>query len=144
VTPVVQAAQSADFDAIARLLLDQHLPIAGLRDHLATTLIARDGEAIVGSAALEVYEDGALLRSVAVAGNLQHAGLGRTLVDATIDLARMRGIPALYLLTTTAERYFPRFGFERIERRDVPAGVQRSVEFISACPASAIVMRKAL
>jgi amino-acid N-acetyltransferase len=144
VTPVVHAAQSADFDAIARLLLDQHLPIDGLRDHLATTLVARAGAAVVGSAALEVYDDGALLRSVAVAQTLQHAGLGRTLVDAAIDLARARGIPALYLLTTTAERYFPRFGFERIERGDVPAGVQRSVEFTSACPASAIVMRKAL
>jgi amino-acid N-acetyltransferase len=47
-------------------------------------------------------------------------------------------------LTTTAERYFPKFGFERIERNDVPASVQASVEFTSACPSSAIVMRKPL
>ena len=143
-TPAVQHAGAGDFDAIARLLRDQHLPLDGLQDHLATTLVARDGDAIVGSAALEVYGDGALLRSVAVTSTLQHAGLGRILVDAAIDLARARGIPALYLLTTTAERYFPRFGFERIERADVPPGVQRSVEFTSACPASAIVMRKGL
>jgi amino-acid N-acetyltransferase len=50
----------------------------------------------------------------------------------------------MYLLTTTAERYFPKFGFERIERRDVPETVQASVEFTSACPASAVVMRKSL
>ena len=143
-TPPVEQAAAGDFDAIARLLQAQHLPLDGLREHLATTLIARDGDAIVGSAALEVYEDGALLRSVAVADHLQHGGLGRSLVDATIALARTRGIPDLYLLTTTAERYFPRFGFERIERAAVPPGVQRSVEFTSACPASAIVMRKAL
>jgi len=144
VTPAVQPAGAGDFDAIARLLQDEHLPVDGLRDHLATTLVAREGDTIVGSAALEVYEDGALLRSVAVAGRLQHAGLGRTLVDATIDLARARGIPALYLLTTTAERYFPKFGFARIDRADVPAGVRQSVEFTSACPASAVVRRKAL
>ena len=143
-TRTTQPARAGDFDRIARLLSDHALPVDGLREHLATTVVARDGEAIVGSAALEVYEDGALLRSVAVAPGLQHGGLGRVLVDAAIDLARTRGIPALYLLTTTAERYFPRFGFERIDRAAVPSGVQRSVEFTSACPASAIVMRKVL
>ena len=34
--------------------------------------------------------------------------------------------------------------FERIERAEVPPSVQRSVEFTSACPSSAIVMRKIL
>jgi len=144
VTPRVQPARPEDFDAIARLLGDHELPVDGLRDHLATTLVARDADAIVGSAALEVYADGALLRSVAVAPSLQRSGLGRTLTDAAIALARARRSPALYLLTTTAERYFPKFGFERVERRDVPPGVQASVEFTSACPASAIVMRKVL
>ena len=53
-------------------------------------------------------------------------------------------MPALYLLTTTAERYFPKFGFERIERAEVPLSVQTSIEFTSACPSSATVMRKQL
>jgi amino-acid N-acetyltransferase len=144
VTPAVQRADAADFEAIARLLRDRHLPVEGLHEHLTTTLVARDGAAIVGSAALEVYEDGALLRSVAVAPGREHAGLGRTLVDAAIGLAFAERVHALYLLTTTAERYFPRFGFERIDRAAVPQGVQRSVEFTGACPASAIVMRKVL
>ena len=143
-TPRVQPARPEDFDAIAQLLGGHKLPLDGLREHLATTMVAREGEAIVGSAALEVYADGALLRSVAVAPDLQHAGLGRVMVDAAIELARAREMPALYLLTTTAERYFPKFGFERIERADVPPGVQQSVEFTSACPASAVVMRKRL
>ena len=142
--PVVQAARPEDFDAIAELLGTHQLPLDGLREHLATTVVARDADTVVGSAALEMYEDGALLRSVAVAPGRQHSGLGHTLVSASITLALRRRVPALYLLTTTAERYFPRFGFERIDRADVPAGVQRSVEFTSACPASAIVMRKVL
>ena len=143
-TPLVQTARPEDFDAIASLLGDHKLPLDGLREHLATTIVARDADAIVGSAALEMYADGALLRSVAIAPGRQHSGLGRTLVDTAIELARARDVPALYLLTTTAERYFPRFGFERIDRADVPAGVRQSVEFTSACPASAIVMRKRL
>jgi amino-acid N-acetyltransferase len=50
----------------------------------------------------------------------------------------------VFLLTTTAEKFFPRFGFEQIAREDVPPSVQASVEFTSACPTSAIVMRKRL
>ena len=115
-----------------------------MREHLDTAVVARQGPAIVGIAALEVYADGVLLRSVAVAPALRSNGLGRRLTDAVLTLAREIGAPHAYLLTTTAERYFPKFGFERIERGDVPASVQESVEFRSACPSSAVVMRKAL
>ena len=131
-------------DAVFQLLEQNRLPLDGLREHLATTLVARDRARVVGSAALEVYEDGALLRSVAVAPDWQRRGVGRDLTEAAIREAKQVGVPALYLLTTTAEHYFPKFGFARIERSDVPSSVQSSVEFTSACPASAAVMRKTL
>jgi amino-acid N-acetyltransferase len=137
-------ARADDVSGIQRLLVDQHLPLDGVADHLATMLVARQDCRIVGSAAIEVYRDGALLRSIAVAGELQGRGLGHDLTDAAIRLARAIKMPALYLLTTTAERFFPQFGFERIERQAVPASVQESVEFGSACPSSAVVMRKLL
>jgi amino-acid N-acetyltransferase len=140
----IELARERDAAEVFELLELNHLPVDGLRDHLATTLVARQNERVVGSAALEVYSDGALLRSVSVAPWLQRAGLGRQLTDAAIQLARDTGVPAVYLLTTTAEEYFPRFGFERIERQEVPESVQASVEFTSACPSSAAVMRKSL
>jgi len=140
----IDRAVSDDYEVIVRLIEAQHLPVEGLRDHLGTTLVAREDGVIVGSAALEVYRDGALLRSVAVAQARQGTGVGRDLTDAAIGLAQALHVSALYLLTTTAERYFPRFGFERIDRTDVPPSVQASVEFVSACPASAVVMRKRL
>jgi len=141
----IEAARPSDTDRVLDLLTRNRLPVDGLREHLATTTIARDetGE-IVGSAALELYADGALLRSVAVAPQWQGRGLGHALTDAAIRLARDRHVPAIYLLTTTAERFFPQFGFERIERADVPPSVQTSVEFTFACPSSATVMRKSL
>jgi len=142
--PSIERAREQDVDDIFRLLEAHRLPIDGLLDHLATALVARHDGRIVGSAALEVYPDGALLRSVAVTPELQHHGLGRSLIDAAIRMARDLGVPAVYLLTTTAERYFPRFGFSRIERPEVPATVRASVEFTSACPSSAVVMRKRL
>lgn len=140
----IQPAQPDDFDVIASILAGNELPVDGLRDHLDTTLVAKSEGQVIGSAALEVYTDGALLRSVAVAPDAQNRGVGRALVEAAIALARSKGVRALYLLTTTAENYFPRFAFERTDRAAVPPGVQSSIEFKSACPASAGVMRRTL
>ena len=139
----VERATAADAPAILQLLRDAELPIDGLTDHLDTALVVRDGGAIVGCAALEVYADGALLRSVAVASSVRGRGLGRLLTNSAIGLAESLDRPVVYLLTQTAEGYYPQFGFVRIERAEVPASVQQSVEFRSVCPASAIVMRRA-
>jgi amino-acid N-acetyltransferase len=67
-------------------------------------------------------------------------------MEPSIERARANDADDVFrlLLTTTAERYFPRFGFERVDRKDVPESVRASVEFTSACPSSAIVMRKSL
>jgi len=94
---------------------------------------------IVGCSALEVYGDFALLRSVAVDEYHRGDGLGRDLTRAALDLARQRGVSEIYLLTETAGEFFPRFGFKPTSRADVPATVQESVEFTSACPVSALV-----
>lgn len=140
----IENAAPADAEAVLALLERAQLPVDGLLDHLGTTLVARQSGRIVGSAALEIYDDGALLRSLAVVPDLRGTGLGRRLTEAATARAMDLGVPALYLLTTTAEGFFPRFGFSHVERRDVPPGVQRSVEFQSACPASATVMRRVL
>jgi amino-acid N-acetyltransferase len=140
----IEKARDGDAGAILRLLEEHHLPLDGLLDHFATIIVARQNGSIVGSAALELYPDGALMRSVAVSARVQGTGLGHRLTNAAIQMAREAGSPAIYLLTTTADRYFPKFGFERIERTSVPATVQASVEFTSACPSTATVMRKSL
>jgi len=139
--PIVDRATPGDLEGILALLRRNELPVDGFADHLATAFVARVGGRIVGSAALEMYADGALLRSVAVDSEVRGAGIGAALTNAAIRLARDARTPSVFLLTTTAEKYFPRNGFERITRSDVPAGVRESIEFTSACPASAIVMR---
>jgi amino-acid N-acetyltransferase len=98
----------------------------------------------VGVAGLEVCCDNALLRSVAVAPEWRSRGLGRELVTRVIADAEARGIHALYLLTTTAERYFPSFGFATIARDAVPEDIRTTGEFRDACPASATVMARPL
>jgi len=140
----IETARPEDADEIADLISTNQLPLDGLREHLGTAVVARLNGAVVGVAALEVYGDGVLMRSVAVAPALHGQGVGHRLTEAVLALARDLEAPHAYLLTTTAERFFPKFGFERIDRTDVPASVQSSIEFTSACPSSAIVMRKAL
>ena len=131
-------------ESVLALLRHHHLPVDGLVDLWPTTLVARAAGSVVGSAAVELYDEGALLRSVAVSDARRGHGVGHGLTQAAIRLASDRGAPDIYLLTTTAERFFPKFGFERIARDHVPASVRTSVEFTSACPASAVVMRKHL
>jgi amino-acid N-acetyltransferase len=140
----IDRARASDAEAVLGLLRQNHLPIDGLTEHLATTFVARQDERVTACASLEVYPDGALLRSVAVSAALQGRGLGQALTAAALRLAEELNLPAVYLLTTTAEGFFPKFGFERIERQAVPQSVQTSIEFTSACPSSATVMRKVL
>lgn len=140
----IDRATERDGPAMLELLRSDSLPTDGLLDHLATALVARHDGRVVGCAALEVYPDGVLLRSVAVARAAQHHGIGHRLVEAAIELARSMDVPAVYLLTTTADGYFPKFGFVSITRAQVPTSVQESIEFRSACPASAVVMSRTL
>lgn len=141
---VIDAAVEADLPAVHRLLDAEHLPLAGVDGHVDTMVVAREGGDIVGAAAVELYADGALLRSVVVDSSVRGQGVGHQLAEAALSLATARGAHTAFLLTTTAERFFPKIGFERVSRGDVPASVQASVEFQSACPASAVVMRKRL
>lgn len=140
-TVSIAPATREDGPAIVRLLAASGLPEVGILDHLETAYVARNKATLLGCAALEVYDDGVLVRSVAVAPAARGLGLGERLVRTVLDRARQLGAPAVFLLTTTAERYFPRFGFTRVGRADVPPGVQQSVEFQGACCASAVVMR---
>ena len=140
----IEPARRSDLEAIHDLLLLNHLPLDDFDRHGDSALVARQDGRIVGAAALEEYGDGGLLRSVVVAAEHRGTGLGQRLVDAVMQLARSKHLPAVYLLTTTAATYFPRMGFVPISRDRVPAGVQQSVEFVSACPASAAVLMKRL
>jgi amino-acid N-acetyltransferase len=126
------------------LLERHHLPLDGVDDLAETMIVARDGTRVIGAAALELYADGALLRSVVVESTRQGQRVGYRLTEAALQMAESRGAHNVFLLTTTAEGFFPKFGFEYISRADVPASVLASIEFQSACPSSAAVMRKQL
>lgn len=150
-TPLIRPASQADLPAIERLLLETGLTTAGVAEILNTTpsdfFVAEttgDAGELVAVAGLERCCDNALLRSVAVRPEWQRHGLGRALIQRIVCHAEERGIRALYLLTMTAEHYFPRFGFEAIDRAAVPADLAETLEFKSACPTTAVAMQRTL
>ncbi len=140
--PTLRAANAQDLPRVHALLTANQLPLDGVAESLECFVVAEHEGALVGVAGTERCGAGqhALLRSVAVADAWKGKGLGRALVSRAIADAESRGAQALYLLTTTAEHYFPSFGFRQTDRAAVPAEVQATVEFASACPASAVVM----
>lgn len=138
----IEAAQAQDLAPVLDLLRASDLPTDDLERHLATTLVARRDGRVIASAALELYGTAALLRSVAVAPPARGTGLGQRITTAVLDLAATLGVRTVYLLTTTAGEFFPRFGFRPIERAAVDPAVQASVEFTTACPSSALAMAR--
>ena len=138
----VRRATADDLPGVEALLSESALPLIGVREALPDFVVAEDAaRQIVGVAGLEVYEEHALLRSVAVAREWRSRRLGRVLVEHIIADANARGLASVHLLTTTADRYFPSFGFRTVTRAEVPECLRAAEEFATACPATATVMR---
>lgn len=134
-------AAPADLPQIEKVLLEAGLPLDGVEEQLANFLLAfNHDDTLAGTAALELYGKAALLRSVAVKSSQRGTGLGQELVCQLLAQAKHEGFERVALLTTTAQNYFPRFGFKQVTREIVPDHVKESVEFKTACPATATAM----
>lgn len=138
---LIRQTEAHDFETVLALLRRAGLPTAGVREHFQHFLVAElDGE-IVGCVGLELYGAHSLLRSLAVAKEHHKQGLGTRLTQEIIAQASSLGSKEIVLLTTTAENFFRRFGFEKIAREEAPREVHKSVEFQSACPTTATCMK---
>ncbi|MEW6547191.1 MAG: arsenic resistance N-acetyltransferase ArsN2 [Bacillota bacterium] len=138
-TVEVREARSEDLGLVLRILQAAGLPTAGVSEHLGSFLLACTPEGrVVGVAGLERYSASALLRSLVVLPSWRRQGLGRRLVTA--QLSRLAPGTPVYLLTTSAQRYFASLGFQAIPRGEVPPEVKESLEFREACPQSATAM----
>src|SRR5688572_32403372 len=102
----IRPATANDLSAVKDLLTQSDLPLDGVSESLSSFVVAEREGKIVGVAGLEECGDYGLLRSAAVAPEWRGRGLGRTLVERVIANAESAGLRALYLLTTTAEKYF--------------------------------------
>jgi amino-acid N-acetyltransferase len=140
----IAAASLEDLPGVLALLEAAGLPLDGVASAFELGVVAWNDGRLVGAAAIERHGEAGILRSVVVHARLRGTGLGVALVTAAERAAAAHGIRELYLLTETAAGWFPRLGYRVIGRDAVPEAVAASVEWSSACPATAVAMRRDL
>lgn len=130
---------------VKALLTESQLPTADLShtnmEHFLAWGTTHQLNGVVG---LEIYGPVALLRSLAVAPACRGEGCGKALVAEAERYAQAKGVKELYLLTTTAERFFERLGYRHSLREDAPAAIRETEEFSTLCPSSSACMVKVL
>jgi amino-acid N-acetyltransferase len=132
--------------AAARLLLEaEGLPSSDMdAAQLEHFFFVGADAAPVGLIGLEIFVGVALLRSLVVQTAARGNGLGSALVRHAESYAASRQVRDLFLLTTTAENFFLRHGYEPTARSSAPASIVQTQEFSRLCPASSAFMRKRL
>jgi amino-acid N-acetyltransferase len=141
---LIRPAREEELTGLLVLLDRLELPRAGVREHFDNFLVAEKEGRVLGAVGLEIYDKVGLLRSLAVDPQEQGSGIGALLVESVLSKAKTDRLEAVYLLTTTADRYFPRFGFEVITREQMDSRMSGSEELRGACPQSAICMKLVL
>jgi amino-acid N-acetyltransferase len=131
--------------AAVALLQAQGLPVSDITDeHLEHFFFMGSDGSPTGLVGIEVYGTDALLRSLVVAENARTQGIGSALVQHAEEYATSRRVSAMYLLTTTAESFFERRNYRRVDRTQAPPAIQSTPEFAGLCPASSAFMMKRL
>jgi amino-acid N-acetyltransferase len=138
----IRAARAGDTGEFRRLLEAAGLPASDLTAALLERFLLAEDErgGLVGGVGLELAGEAALLRSLVVDPAQRGTGLGHALVESALELARARGVVEVWLLTTTADRFFERLGWRRVERASAPVGIRATAEFSTICPASSVCM----
>ena len=131
--------------ASIKLLADCDLPFSDLEPgHFEHFLGYGTDDELQGIVGLEIFESDALLRSLAVAPEARGSGCGKVLVEGIEKYALERGVKRLYLLTTTAEDFFERIDYEKVNRDLAPESIRHTKEFSDLCPDNATFMMKTL
>ncbi len=132
-------------EAVVKLLAAAQLPTEDLTAaHCENFFYSGPETTPAGLVGLEIYGDVALLRSLVVAPDRRGAGEGAELLRHAEEQARARGVRSLFLLTTTAEEFFARHGYERASRESAPDSIRATREFAGICPASSAFMVRRL
>lgn len=130
-----------DIPEIIAFLIQNKLPAEDVAENIRFWII-KDGERIIGTIGLEVFGEYGLLRSLATDAEYRKTGIAAALIDSLFIYSATRQLHEIYLLTETAEAYFQKKGFGKIDRNDAPEILRSSTEFSTVCPVSAVCMKK--
>ena len=139
---MLRPARPIDLSAIAALLAEFGLPTRGLTAFPDDFVLAELRGRLIGVGGLEIHGRNALLRSLAVTPEDQHAGVATAICDHLEAQAAQRDIESIYLLTETAAQFFAGRGYTVVARSKAPEAIAASEEFSDLCPLSATFMRK--
>lgn len=134
-------ALQSDLARIESILKDSKLPYDDCKSHIHNFVVLEKDEIIIGIGGCELYNEVALLRSIAVVEEYRGKGLGNAIFLRIKDYIKAQRVKTIYLLTETAEAYFKGLGFAIVDRNKVPDEIKQTQQFSSLCPASATVMK---
>jgi len=142
---VIEASLPTDEPWIRQLLILCDLPQEDITpEYLRHFFVVKEEAQVFAVVGVEVLVPFGFLRSLAVNPRYRCLGFASQLTEKAEEYAASLKIEALYLLTMTAEGFFAKRGYQRVERNSVPSPVRGTVEFKSLCPVSAVVMVKYL
>jgi N-acetylglutamate synthase-like GNAT family acetyltransferase len=112
--------QTRDLKPVRLILEASGLGTEGIDWPAACYLLAYQGDAAVGTVAIESRIDAAMLRSLAVSEPMRRRGIGEALVMAARVAAHTRGARTLYTLAPEPRMpWFSRLGFAPIPMTDL-------------------------
>ncbi len=140
----IRQADKADLADIIKLLDNNNLPTIDIPNSSIQLFIGSYNCSTIGVIGIEIYEKTGLLRSLAVQESFNKLKVGTKLINKLFDHIKLNNIRDVYLLTESAEDYFTRFEFEKVDRSIVPGVIMETREYKDICPNSAVVMHKNL
>jgi amino-acid N-acetyltransferase len=136
----IRESDAVDNPLIIQLLSDCHLPTQDIIQNKIDFKVATNHDDIVGCIGIEPYDKDALIRSFAVSDGFRNKGLGSDLLKSVINECKEMGIERIHLLTTTAEKYFVKYGFVKSNRLSAPKSIIETTEFSEICPSTSIYL----
>ena len=123
----IRAARMGDIPAMAELISYHaergrmlHRSPAYLYERVRNFCVCQIDGAVVGCCGLEpVWNDLGELKSLAVREDLRRQGLGRALIETSLETARKIDIKQVFCLTRET-KFFEKFGFVQIDRNKLP------------------------
>lgn len=138
----IRKANQNDYRAIIHLLLSNQLPSSDIHASHVELFVGVHHQELIATIGIETYDSVALVRSLCVKEAFRSQHIAEAMLQYLFQHCQDENIQSLYLLTTTAEHYFKRYGFETIERACVPMAIQQTQEYSSLCPSSALTLYK--
>ncbi|MCX6155349.1 MAG: GNAT family N-acetyltransferase [Candidatus Kapabacteria bacterium] len=132
-------AHQSEAGMIKNFLSVNNMHINDIDENIGNFILAEIDNKLIGTIGLEVYGDYGLVRSLAVDEQFRNNGIARELYFKILALSLQHGIKQLYLFTLSAEIFFAKLGFEKVDRNSVPFVMDK---YLDLCHETATCMSK--